>query len=295
MTDSRENKAKQPIKNDCFPKEGLTDSMAIRDRNSFRVLYRPNNYRRQIRVRYYFENFHGKLKAVSIFSNAKISEKKIIYIKDYRDRVNIELAKVTLSAYYNQYQLDGHKEVYLIERSTQVEIDTRIQQIKNEIKDKLDLALRDFIREFNLSMEGITFNPAWRQSEDWIKEEDYIAKLPKEMIIHDKLFKKVYADGIEFYGNQQKQPTESARNFIHNLSIKKVSPEICEELQAINDKLEKPKQSDYDFLKECIAECESIQKTIAKIYDKTRSYRLTDLERKQLELDLIDRYGVKII
>lgn len=275
-----------------FPSEAFSDSTGIRRENFFKIMFRPNNYRRQIKVKYYRENFQRKLTPSIKHFQWKISSKKIFYITNYRDRINIELGKTMLSAYYSQYEQNGVKEIYLIERETQKEIDQRVKEIGIEIKKKLDLALRDFIREFNLIIDGGFFKPIWRGYEDFIQEESYLSKLPKEMVIHDTLFKKEYKEGVECIKYKERDATESARTIIHNLAVKRVTPEIVEELQKINQKIEGSKESSLDVCRKIVDIKDSVKEMLEDNNFKDNVRKLSSIEKDVLSEYIFERFKV---
>ena len=63
------------------------------------------------------------------------------------------------------------------------------------------------------------------------KGEDYIDKIPKEVIIHDTIFKKVYGEGIEF--GVTGEPTVKLKTYIKNRAIEDIAPEIIKSINEV--------------------------------------------------------------
>ena len=71
----------------------------------------------------------------------------------------------------------------------------------------------------------------WIRNEDGIHGEDFLDKIPKDIIIHDTYFKKVYQDHIEF-----KSPT-FMKNYISNRAIENIAPEVAKEIHDLNNNM----------------------------------------------------------
>lgn len=223
----------QEVEKPIVPNEIRSNSMTTT--KPFSIFFRPNNYRKQIVV---------KEKTNSIIKNIRIahttietpkfgynSHSKLISIKHYHPNITIQYGKNTLTAIYSQNIIGGHKEIYLLEGNTQQIIQDRISQIKDQIEEKIDKALYEFIDRFNLSVPKS--KPIWARYEDFIKGEDYIDKIPREVIIHDTYFKKVYGEGLEFKSSKKGEtPTVHMKQYLKNRAIEKVDKEIAYELSA---------------------------------------------------------------
>jgi len=213
---------------------------------TFKILWRPNNYRRKIRVRTKTDStiYHLKVKLLntgykpktdstnSTIDNSKgcyylNAQNKLLFVKNYHG-VTIQYGKNYLTGIYS----DIGKQAFLIEANSIDDLEERIDQKKKEILAKIDSALFMFIKEFNL---GLPFEkPVWDRYEDWVKGEDYIDKLPKDLIVHDTYFKKVYGEGIEFM-NKEAEPTVHLKHYIKNRAIEDIAPEIAQELATIKE------------------------------------------------------------
>ena len=159
---------------------------------------------------------------------------KIISIKNYNPGITIQYGKNTLTAIYSCPLINGNKQVYLIQRDTIDDINVRIDEIKENIKKRLDTTIKEFSRKFSLS---IPFKRViWVRHENWIKGEEFIDNIPRDTIIHDTVFKKVYGKGIEFIGGKDKEPTATIKNYIKTRAIEDIAPEIANAITEVYTK-----------------------------------------------------------
>jgi hypothetical protein len=160
----------------------------------------------------------------------------LLFIKGYKG-VTLMYGKDILTAIFSQPIIGGVKETWLIERDSLKEIDARLDEIKENIRLKLDEALLAFSRQFNiiLPFEKVV----WSRHEDWIKGEEYIDRLPREVVIHDTCFKKVYGEGIEFIQTKMgEEPTAKIKAYIKNRALEDFTPELVEEMSQIRVAIE---------------------------------------------------------
>jgi hypothetical protein len=219
-------------------------------------------------------------------------------------------------AIWEQQKRGKYKQTYLIERDSIEELNKRIDEINEEIKQQIDKALLSFVKEFNIKVES---KPYWVRHEEYIKGEEYIDKLPKDLIIHDTVFKKVYGSGVEFI-NPNSPPGIEVKNYIKNRALEDISPKIVEALnelgssyskiaedvlkpltyqiqlhlkvqrktykylKAINEKLEKENKT-LDWLKQNIF----ILNDVLKYKDVIKGLPLR--EREDLSLWIINKFG----
>ena len=200
-------------------------------------LWRPNNYRRQIEVRKKDNSIIKKiLTTIGPTKKRRINfneHTKLISIKNYVPNITLQYGKNKLTGIYSQNIIYGHKETFLIERRTWDEINKRIDEKSNKIRDTIDSALNSFIDRFKLRLEQQR-TPEWSRYEDWLKGIDFIDNIPRETIIHDTYFKKVYPEGIELIQTKKKEkPTVHLKNIVRNQLIRDISPEIEAELNKI--------------------------------------------------------------
>lgn len=200
-------------------------------KNTFSLLFRPNNYRRQIEIKQRPNSAENKiLTTIGTIGN----HNRIITVKNYKENITIQYGKNTLTAIYSCPRIYGKKQVYHIERDTINDINDRIGEIKKDIKKRLDNALKSFSLKFDLFLP---FKSAiWSRHEDWVKGEEFIDNIPRETIIHDTFFKKVYGEGIEFIGGKEKEPTAYLKNYIKNRSIEDIAPIISNAITEVYDK-----------------------------------------------------------
>ena len=223
------NKHNTPPKNSRSSIRKNLDAMTIKP-EPFKILWRPNNYRRQTEYKWLKKDLHRKPTPLSFISCGTLSSKGILTVRDYHG-TTIQVGKNKIQGIYSQRLIDGQKEVWLIARPTMPELDEAIKEKAEEIRKQIDHAISMFSREFNLKLLN---TPDWTRYEDWIKGDEFIDNLPEHLIIHDTYFKKVYKGGIEFVksGNGE-PPVTSVRNYIQNRAVEQIAPEIAESLDNL--------------------------------------------------------------
>jgi len=216
--------------------EVLPNSMATRE-NTFKLFFRPNNYRRKTEIKLISSSMREKVKsAIKCYPIKEFSinqHNKLIFLKNYMG-VTIQLGKNTLTGIYSQRMIEGQKEIFMIHGDSLDHIEDRINKKKEDIKKKIDKAIFTFCKEFKLTL--LDDNIIWDRYEDFIKGEEYIDQISPSTIVHDTFFKKVYGKGIEFKQTDKKEePTAHLKNYIKNRAIENVSPEIANELAATRE------------------------------------------------------------
>jgi len=235
MSEEKHNISVEYIKRkvlDSFAKENFSNSMTT-TKGGFCILWRPNNYRRQMVVK---EKNNSTIKKIlSTIPNAKLNNHtKLVNIKGY-EGITIQYGKSKLVGIWSQHIVGGCKETYLIEANSIQDVECRILEKKEEIKKKIDKALRVFAKKVGI---GIPYSkPVWSRYEDWVKGESYIDQLPRECIVHDTFFKKVYGEGIEFKKAGKEEPGVHLKNYIKNRAVEDFSPEIAKEIGLIKEGL----------------------------------------------------------
>lgn len=252
------------------PQEAFSSSMTTTN-YAVKVLWRPNNYRRKLTVKTK-DNSTIKVLLETFASSGNLNHNKhtkLISLKNYKG-ITIQYGKKTLTGIFSQNIIHGHKEIYLIEANNVDQLDLRIKTIRDSIQTKIDIALNSFAKRFKINLtNGFII---WDRYEDFIKGEDYIDKIPKETIVHDTYFKKVYGEGIEFKNTGEGEtPTANMKKFIKNRVIENFAPEISKELKLIRESI-----NPLMTLKQDIKTPEDI------IKNKERIAHLTDQERKEL-------------
>ena len=119
------------------------------------------------------------------------------------------------------------KQWRLIEAYSIEQINERIEQIQQEMEQQTINAMQHFIKVNGgiSDLRPITK----RKAEIGIHGDDYIDNLPKDLIIHDTHFKKVYNEKVEFLGEA------SVKNYISNRALEGFMPELCHEIAAIRE------------------------------------------------------------
>jgi len=222
------------------PNAELLDSRTTTQKE-FKILWRPHNYRRQIKVKEKDNSTIQNIKSAidTFLSDTKISinsHTKVITIKGFRGTI-IQYGRTNLTAILAQQKRGKYKQTYLIKSNDLEEIDKRIEEISNQFIDKLDQALLDFSRHFNINLPTERPKDTRGRGEEWIRGEDFIDNLPRDLIIHDNVFKKVYEKGIEFIGDKTQNSTSRLRNYIRNRAIENVAPQIEDKLEIMDKRI----------------------------------------------------------
>ena len=228
--------------NPAIPKEGFSNSMTTPNK-PISFLFRPNNYRRQMRVGIKTNSTVKKI--INTIPKATTGKhNKLISIKNYQENITLQYGVETLTAIHKQHTVKGHKETFLIEADTIDQINKRIDYYKNIAKEKMDYALDCFAKKFRIVLPYE--KKIWGRAENWIKGEEFIDSIPIECIIHDTHFKKVYTEGLEFMSGKGQDPTATIKTYIKNRCIEDISPEILKRLENIENKYEKQYMDFYE-------------------------------------------------
>lgn len=228
------------IKKKESPQEEKPDSMTIIEKFLYKKLWRPNNYRRQIRVSMPLNHLNNSTPkeikgTIGSFPVEITKRSRLIIVRNYNG-VTIQYGKKTVTAMYSQNVIDGEKEVFCVNGNSLDDIENWIKNKKKEINRIIDNALFKFIMDVNIIKRGE--KPIWVRHEDWTNDEE-INKIPEWEIVHGEHFKKVYAKGIEFIGGKNKEPTDQLINRIRNSGLKDFSPDIVNAIDGINVRLDR--------------------------------------------------------
>jgi len=199
------------------PPEGLYDSMAIG--------FRPNNFRRQ--TSFSLNTDSGLSVDVGAIRSqfSTLARNKLVF-KTY-GRVVVQCGRTKLTAIWNQ-TVGGRKEVFRFVGSSEQVVEGIVSK-KEEIKIALDAGLDQFCKDYGLGHGGVV----WERAEEWIGGIDYLDKLPRDLIIHDVVFKKVYQEGVEFLTHKGGDPSVSVRHVIRNRALSDFAPLLEKELSEI--------------------------------------------------------------
>jgi hypothetical protein len=159
------------------------------------------------------------------------------------------------------------KQWRLIEANSEKDINDRIDEIKKEMEDNCIKAITKFI-DINSGVSNL-IPIKKREPEIGIHGDDYLDKLPKSMIIHDTIFKKVYPDKTEVFGftNTKNYITSRAKEDFMLPELKEMKDEIKDMKRYIHP------------LKYLKMTCKSVQDIIN---NKETILLLNEQERKDL-------------
>ena len=195
-----------------------------------KILWRPNNYRRIMEIKS-SKSLPDEMRGCSLSWSMKPSN-KLIFVRDYMG-VTLQVGRRTLTAIYSQEMKRGVKKTFCFKGEKLDDISDMLEEKKEEIKKIIDNALVSFARKFGLLK--MNYKMKWSRYEDWIKGEEYIDKLPRDTIIYDTVFKKVYGEGIEFVKHGDEEPVTHVKNFIKNRALEDASQLAHEQLLMIRE------------------------------------------------------------
>ncbi len=189
-------------------KRNFLTSMTIND--PFKIFWRPNNYRRQATLKKSLNSI-DKTTIASTYKLRLEKHSKLLFIKNYSSNITLMVGKFKVTAMWSQNLIGGEKEIYLIKGNNFNAIDNYINTKVAEIQEDLDKALQMFLSKHELAFKS---DFIWSRHEDFIKGEEYIDSIPRETIIHDTVFKKVYSEGIEAIGGVNDEPSVKIKHYI---------------------------------------------------------------------------------
>lgn len=227
------------------PKETGLNTMGI-GKKGVSILWRPNNYRRKLKVALKTNTGEEAIWDTVLSSSIKLPQEinpstfncqcrisknnhtKVLFVKNF-GRCTMIYGKTTLTAVWSQNVIGGVKETFLLKAKNVNSLGKLILERRDAILRELDIALYCFSDQFGIRLKGEV--PKWCRYEDWFKGEEYVDSLPKEVIVHDDTFKKVYGEGLEFKsGFHGADPGIMLRNYVKNRALEDVSPLIAREL-----------------------------------------------------------------
>ena len=204
------------------PQEGLTNSMAI--------LYRPNNCRRQTTTHLYkIAPPFGKSECYYLNEN-RASHNRLKFWRN--GRILFQLGPKKLTAIWDQH-VNGKKEVYRFRGSPNQIVDG-ILAVKERIRVELDEGILGVLRAAGLVPGPIV----WERAEEMIKGDEFIDRIPRNLVLHDTVFKKVYPDETEFLTRKGGEASLYVKNYIKNRALEEVAPAIVAELSRLHELVE---------------------------------------------------------
>ncbi len=163
------------------------------------------------------------------------------------------------------------KQWRLLEAQSINEINDRINEIKQEMEETTVKALKKFVIINGGDSDFIPIKK--RETEIGIHGDDYLDKIPPEMVIHDTYFKKVYKEKVEFIGE------ESVKSYIQNRAVESIAPEIAQSINSLHtlivpaiENLAKNMNTHVKVMKNINSGIKKFNKTVSKL-DKNLSQR----------------------
>ena len=127
--------------------------------------------------------------------------------------------------------------VYEVRRDSYEECASRLEEIKEGIRSVIDGAIVGFVDRYDglgvnkQSGEGgkrdLLKRVFWVRHEDWVKGEEFIDRIPRGLVIHDSVFKKVYEEGVEFVGGKGVPGVGEVKRYLKNRVVEDFAPEIA--------------------------------------------------------------------
>lgn len=230
---------------------------------SFKILWQPHNYR------LYFD-YQKPSDRTSIGNEGTVG----VRYKNHDSEAELTIGNCKVTLKKNQAEvinLKLEKDWIMFERPNIGEIEAKIEEIRGELREESRQALETALELLGGKTE---YKILRERCENGIHGIDWLDKIPKDRVIHDTVFKKVYSDKTEVYG------MANTKNLIKNACISNVSEEIADELinlrQAVNPLL---------FLKQTINRFEDIFNLKAEIG------RLSQEDKDELGKYLFEVFG----
>lgn len=205
-------------------KEVKTNTMSVGKPITF--LWRPNNYRLQIPfITKRFKRNTTLKPSVRVYNYGT----KYTIMDFYNTTIMLDTPRKKPASMTVIYK-PGRRYYYSVKSASIKGVQEFIDKKVTEIENTLISAANEFKRRFG--GELLLKARKWIRHEDEVKQEDFIDKLPQDLIIHDTYFKKAYKQGVEF-----KSPV-FVKNYISNRSIEDLTPEIANSLNSLGNKFD---------------------------------------------------------
>lgn len=176
--------------------------------------WRPNNYRLVVNYNGHLSGRHGT------YSKAN----GLTYWR--HGAVTLQVSKRLITGIWSQGR---SRKTWKIHYDSVNALEDDLNAVKSKIRLQIVESIMAFAKLESLSLIG---DFRWSRHEDWIKGEDYIDKIPQDLIIHDTVFKKVYGEGVEFIGSTS-EPTGEVKQYIKNRVVESFAPAINETMQEV--------------------------------------------------------------
>ena len=227
-----------PIFNKVLKEAHLNHRMVGSDKDIPKVtfLFQPHNYRlyfdfskENFRIKKPSNHTLQKYKSMVAIFNTAYTHTPLNYDSEHKYEkfmfctIRVKKHQVEVTNHYH------HKQWRKITIESVEEVDQRIDAVMDNLKDHSIKALKYFI---DLHGGKSNFNILKERCEHGIHGDDYLDKIPSELIIHDTYIKKVYKRKVEF------KSTAAIKNYVSNRAVEKIYPEIALEINKLNQKQE---------------------------------------------------------
>jgi len=187
-------------------------------------LWQPHNYR----LYFYF----NKTNFIPPTSKSIYKTRSKYELKNYGSEhhfYNWKDCKITIKKTMVEVINKSHnKQWRLITANSIPQIKKKIDQVVENLNKQGISALKSIIRRFG----GISDCKIIKvRGEHGIHGIDYLDRIPEDMVIHDTIFKKVYKGKVEFYD------PANIKNFVSNMALKDIAPEIAESIDNLGNQL----------------------------------------------------------
>jgi len=189
------------LKEECFKDSSkrnffssMTTSGAV-----FERLWRPHNFRRQVKI----FPFEKVVKTTTLKEKGFVVDTTIPYkmslhtgIVDIRfsDNISIQVKRETVTGVWEQNVVGGEKETVLLCGNSKREILAKVSFHEKKVFSLLDSAISFVAERFGLHIVG---GFVTERKEEWSRSKHFIDNLPKDCIVHEEDWKKVYDVGVE--------------------------------------------------------------------------------------------------
>ena len=197
----------------------------------FERLWRPHNFRRQVRV----FPFEKVVKTTTLKEKGFMVDTTIPYkmsrhtgIIDVRfsDNISIQVKRETVTGVWEQNVIGGEKETVLLCGNSKKEVVAKISFHERSVFALLDDAMVFVIGKFGLHVIG---DFVTERKEEWSRSKHFIDKLPKDCVVHEADWKKVYPVGVEVT-TKKGEDSFKLQNLISNEILLDMSPLLVDEI-----------------------------------------------------------------
>jgi len=167
------------------------------------------------------------------------------------------------------------------------EVDLRIEEIMKELKERSIQALKLFIELHGGYSDFKEARP--HRCEHGIHGDDYIDKIPGELIINDTYVKKVYKHKTEF------KTTAAIKNYVSNRAVEKIYPEIAIEINKLNSKSESSNTELNNSLSILTESTQNLADSQNNLFNENKQVLMALQEQIKSHLALIQEYRKETI